>query len=123
LKTLLAHSSDTRCRTASRRPGRTRPAKNFGTDNNSNRDNTGNQTESKENLAGLLPTSRKQKASVANQILCGEEKIQHQNREIEQGKSWSCSGRQQTQDRAGKDEKKSLGGGDANPDRWKSCKD
>jgi hypothetical protein len=60
---------------------------------------------------------------VAKQILCGEEKIQHQNREIKQGKIFVQSGQQQTQDRAGKDEKKSLGGGDAIPDRLKSCKD
>jgi hypothetical protein len=41
---------------------------------------------SKENLTALLPTSKKQRASVAKQILCGQEKIQHQNREIKQGK-------------------------------------
>jgi hypothetical protein len=52
----------------------------------SNRENTGNRIVSKENLTALLPTSKKQRASVAKQILCGQEKIQHQNREINQGK-------------------------------------
>jgi hypothetical protein len=69
-KTLTAHSSDTRCGADDQVESALYET--LAQITGSNRDNTGNRIESKENMTGLLPTSRKQ-------ILCGEENIQHQN--------------------------------------------